>query len=72
MSCTRGCCATPAEHYRSVATRVGDTRAKRKVSVERTDTVEATTTEHWRDRQDVNVRLLDPIVTHMQRGPDGG
>lgn len=60
MTCARGCCDTPAEHYRSLAVRTGP--PKQKVTVERTEQTENTTTEHWHDRQDVNVRVLEPIT----------
>lgn len=64
MACTRGCCATPAEHYRSVAVRTGTRPTK--VTVEHTDNTVNTVTEHWHDRQDVNVRVLEPVVTKRQ------
>lgn len=72
MSCTRGCCATPAEHFRSVAVRTGDTREKRKVTVDRTDQTVNTVTEHWHDRQDVHINVLKPVETHFQKETPGG
>lgn len=62
MPCSRGCCETQAEHYRSLAMRTGDTADKRKVTVEDTGTCEATVTEHWHDRQDVNIRVKNPVT----------
>ena len=47
MPCSRGCCDSPGEHYRSLTTRIGDPNEKQKVTVtESTDTVN-TVTEHW-------------------------
>lgn len=34
---------------------------KPKVTVERDSKIEATTTEHWHDRQDVNIKMLKSI-----------
>lgn len=62
MACTRGCCASPAEHYRSLTTRIGDLRDKRKVTVEDTGSTVNTVTEHWHDRQDVHVKVLEPVI----------
>ena len=62
MACTRGCCASPAEHYRSLTTRVGDLSEKKKVTVDHTDSTVNTVTEHWHDRQDVHVRVMEPVV----------
>jgi hypothetical protein len=64
MPCTRGCCATPAEHYRSLTTRVGE--PKTKVTVEDTGATVNTVTEHWHDRQDVHVKVMDPVVTSLK------
>lgn len=67
MACTRGCCASPAEHYRSLTTRVGE--PKTKVTVDHTDATVNTVTEHWHDRQDVHIKVMDPLVT--SRRADG-
>lgn len=62
VACSRGCCDTPAEHYRSLTTRVGDLSGKTKVTVEDTGATVNTVTEHWHDRQDVNIRVLEPVI----------
>jgi len=69
MTCARGCCGTQAEHYRSVAVRTGPRPVK--VTVDHTDQTVNTVTEHWNDRQDVNVRVLEPVVTRRQEQTDG-
>lgn len=56
MTCTRGCCASPAEHYRSVAVAHPDRHSWRKTTTTETDTVTADVTEHWHDRQDVLIK----------------
>lgn len=59
MACSRGCCATQAEHYRSLAVRTGEPPTK--VTVDHTDDTINTVTEHWNDRQDVNIAVRRPI-----------
>lgn len=60
MSCARGCCATQAEHYKSL--RVGDPDRKhlQKVTTHRDSDagggLSVDVTEHWHDRQDVLVK----------------
>lgn len=66
MPCTRGCCSSPAEHYRSVATRVG--APKSKVTVEDTGATVNTVTEHWHDRQDVHVKVVEPVTYSRSQG----
>ena len=60
MACTRGCCASPKEHYRSLSTRTGEPRTK--VTVEDTPDTVNTVTEHWQDRQDVSIRVKRPMT----------
>jgi hypothetical protein len=64
MPCSRGCCDSPAEHYRSLTTRVGEPKSK--VTVDVTDKTVNTVTEHWHDRQDVHVRVKDPVSVSAQ------
>ena len=55
MACARGCCETQAEHYRAV--RLSNDR-KRLLKVTRDhhdDGAYVDVTDHWHDRQDVNV-----------------
>lgn len=56
MSCSRGCCASQAEHYQSLRVSSPDRRQMKKVTT--TDTGKGTVdvTEHWHDRQDVLVK----------------
>lgn len=65
MACSRGCCVSPAEHYRSLTTRVGEARTK--VTVEDTPDTVNTVTEHWRDRQDVHVQVKHPITLNSAK-----
>lgn len=66
--CSRGCCSSPAEHYRSLATRVGD--RPKKVTVDHTDMTVNTVTEHWEDRQDVNVSVRAPLMIDRREKAD--
>lgn len=61
MTCSKGCCETQAEHYRSLTVRTGP--AKTKVTVDHTDDTINTVTEHWHDRQDVHVQVREPVET---------
>lgn len=63
MSCARGCCATPAEHYRSLRVASGDRANLTKVTTERDSSVAVDVTEHWHDRQDV---LVKPKTLHVK------
>lgn len=61
MACSRGCCATPAEHYKSIAVANLEARKAGKTTVDVhenggrvTHTVEVR--ESWNDRQDVTVK----------------
>lgn len=71
MACAKGCCPTQAEHYRSLTVRTG--QPKTKVTVDHTDDTINTVTEHWHDRQDVHVQVLEPVRTSnaLPRRTDG-
>jgi len=57
MSCARGCCATQAEHYRSLLVAHPDRRSMTKVTeCDGGSKGSGRITEHWHDRQDVLVR----------------
>lgn len=56
MPCARGCCATPAEHYRSLRLAASNRAALTKTTTDDHGTHEVDVTEHWQDRQDVLVR----------------
>lgn len=56
MSCTRGCCATPAEHYRSLRVASPTRSTLKKVTTDDHGTHKVDVTEHYHDRQDVLVR----------------
>lgn len=71
MACSRGCCDSPREHYRSLSTRIGDLSEKKKITVDRTDSTVNTVTEHWHDRQDVNIKVLEPVATAYKELSDG-
>jgi len=61
MSCSRGCCDTPAEHYRSVAVAHPDRRAMTKTVTDVHDAHTVDVTQHWHDRQDVHVKMQKPV-----------
>lgn len=65
MSCTRGCCATPAEHYRSVAVAHPERRTLTKTATDDHGTHQVDVTQHWHDRQDVLVRNLPTVRVKM-------
>lgn len=54
--CVRGCCASQAEHYRSLLVSSPDRAQLKKVTTERDSAVTVDVTEHWHDRQDVLVK----------------
>lgn len=56
MACSRGCCSTPAEHYRSIAVAAMDRRAMTKTTTDVHDNHTVDVIEHWNDRQDVTVK----------------
>jgi len=55
MPCARGCCATPAEHYRSLAVASPGRRQWTKTTTDDHGTHTVDVVEHWSDRQDVRV-----------------
>jgi len=59
MPCSHGCCASNRDHWLSVAVR--PVQPGPKVTVDHTDHTVNTVTEHWNDRQDVHVAVLDPV-----------
>lgn len=65
MSCSRGCCSSQAEHYRSLRVSSSDRSQMTKVTTERDGDLAVQVTEHWHDRQDVLVK--PPTVTAPTR-----
>ena len=71
MSCARGCCATQAEHYRSLHVAASNRKQMTKVTTERDPAVgRVDVTEHWHDRQDVTVRprTIHTNIEELRRG----
>jgi hypothetical protein len=68
MSCTRGCCDTPAEHYRSLRVASPDRRQLTKTVTDVHDHHKVDVTQHWHDRQDVQVRLDKPVQLRHSAG----
>lgn len=58
MTCSKGCCPDAKTHYRSLTVRTGPPKSK--VTVDHTDQTVNTVTE-TDNRQDVHVRVLDPV-----------
>ena len=67
MSCARGCCATPAEHYRSISVAHPDRRQMTKTVTDVHDHHKVDVIQHWHDRQDVQVRLDKPVQLRGDR-----
>jgi hypothetical protein len=68
MSCTRGCCASPAEHFRTVHVAASERKAWRKVTTDQIDEkFHVDMTEHYDqpDRQDVQVVNPPPPTLRM-------
>lgn len=63
MTCSRGCCLTQADHYRSLLVASSDRSRLTKVTTERDSSVEVDVTEHWHDRQDVLVKPKSVTLT---------
>lgn len=63
MACSRGCCATQKEHYRSIRIAGVDRKQMTKTTVDVHDHHEVAVTEHYNDRQDVTVRPPTVAVT---------
>lgn len=61
MSCTRGCCASPAEHYRSLSVASPGRRHLTKTTTDDHGTHQVDVVQHWQDRQDVTVKLAGPV-----------
>jgi hypothetical protein len=66
MTCARGCCDTPAEHYRSLRVSSPDRSKMTKVTTERDSSVEVDVTEHWHDQQDVLVKPKSIRITREE------
>ena len=66
MACSRGCCDTQRDHYRSIGMRARTPAPKQTVDV--TDDTTNTVTEHWDDRQDVHIHART-IRTPPSGGP---
>lgn len=65
MTCPRGCCATYKEHIASIGFR--PTIPANKVTEHHTDTAVVTETEHWADRLDTHVQMLEPPVMKLPK-----
>lgn len=64
MACTRGCCPTPADHYRSLHVGGFAPKSQTKTDVHEaggkvTHTVDVTESG---DRQDVTVKMREPVA----------
>ena len=55
-SCTRGCCSSQREHYRSLAFGTPFRGDLTKTTTDDHGTHKVAVTEHWHDRQDVTVK----------------
>lgn len=58
MSCTPGCCPSPRAHYQSIGTSINPPTSKTTTDVHDNHTVDVTES---RDRQDVAVKLQEPL-----------
>lgn len=70
MTCARGCCDTPAEHYRSLNVANPNRAAMTKVTTDVHDHHSVDVTEHWHDRQDVTIKP-ETIRTSLRELRDG-
>lgn len=68
MSCARGCCATRAEHYRSLMVANPGRRALTRATTDDHGTHRVVVTEHWHDRQDVLVQPRTIRARLVQEG----
>lgn len=66
MTCARGCCPTPADHYQSLCIASSDRTQLTKLTTERDSSVEVDVTEHWHDQQDVLVKPKSIRVTREE------
>jgi hypothetical protein len=66
VTCARGCCPTPADHYRSLRVASSDRTSMTKVTTERDSSIEVDVTEHWHDQQDVLVKPQSIRVTREE------
>jgi hypothetical protein len=71
MSCSRGCCATPREHFRSVGTLTQGRSDWHKTTTHRTvGTTTVDVTEHFDGRVDVTAKP-DRVVVKAKIGQEG-
>lgn len=68
MSCTRGCCVSQAEHYRSLHVASPDRAELTRTTTDDHGTHRVDVTEHWHERQDVLVRPGTVRVSITQEG----
>lgn len=71
MPCARGCCETPAEHYRSLNVASSDRGQLTKVTTHEgavTTGGDVVVTEHWHDRQDLTIKPDTIRVTREDLG----
>lgn len=69
MTCPRGCCPDYKTHLKSLHLRPAIPSPKK--TVDHTDQTVNTVTEHWDDRQDVNIGVLKPIQVKVKKEDDG-
>lgn len=65
MPCPKGCCESYKEHIKSIGLRPNI--PKPKITVDHTDDTINTTTEHWNDRQDLHVRVREPVTRTLPK-----
>lgn len=73
MTCSRGCCASPREHYLSLSVGAVDRGQLTKTTVDVHDHHKVEITEHFNDRQDVTVkvpRLHQKLTSTEIRDPE--
>lgn len=66
MSCSRGCCASFAEHVRSLRVASPDRASLTKTVTDDHGTHRVDVTQHWHDRQDVTIRPETLRITREQ------
>jgi hypothetical protein len=66
VACTRGCCATQKEHYRSIRIANVDRKQMTKTTVDDHGTHKVEVKEHFSDRQDVTVKVPTVALTTTQ------
>ena len=66
MACSRGCCATQAEHYKSIGVANPGVLAEGKTTVDDHGTHQVEVRESGNDRQDVTVKVPSVRVSTTQ------